>query len=133
MKRNPKNKGKRTPKRRVSRMALRKKADRLFSVAIRERDGWACRHCGSTYRVQCAHIISRRYDAVRWSMDNAVCLCAAHHMKFTHDPLGWEDWVDERFGPGRLVQLKLRARSGVAKVDLEAVVEVLSHETSEPV
>ena len=106
-------------------MALRKKADRLFSLAIRERDGWACRHCGSTYLVQCAHIISRRYNATRWSLDNAVCLCAKHHMKWTHDPLGWEDWVEERF-PGRLAQLKIRARLGVAKVDLEAVVASLS-------
>ena len=54
-----------------------------------------------------------------------MCLCAGCHMKFTHDPLGWEEWVDERFGPGRLRGLKVRARQGVAKVDLEAVVESL--------
>lgn len=106
-------------------MALRRKADRLFSLAIRERDDHACRACGSTYRAQCAHIVSRRYGATRWSMDNAVCLCAKCHMKYTHDPLGWEDWVDERFGPERLKGLKLRARAGVAKVDLEAVVKSL--------
>jgi hypothetical protein len=39
--------------------------------------------------------------------------------------LGWEAWVDERFGPERLRSLKARARMGVAKVDLEAVVESL--------
>ena len=113
-------------KRRVSRMALRRKADRLFSLAVRERDGNECRHCGEHYRPQCAHIVSRRYDATRWSLDNAVCLCARCHMKFTHDPLGWEDWVNERFGKKRLRSLKVRARQGVAKVDLEAVVEALS-------
>ena len=112
-------------KHRASRMALRRKADRLFSVAIRDRDGNQCRECGSAFRVQCAHIVSRRYDATRWSMDNAVALCAKHHMKWTHDPLGWDDWVTERFGPGRLRGLKVRARQGVAKVDLEAVVESL--------
>ena len=125
MKRNPKNKGKRTPKRRVSRMALRKKADKLFSIAIRERDGWACRACGSAGMPQAAHIVSRRYAAVRWSMDNCVTLCKSCHMKFTMDPLGWDDWVNERFGEGRLVQLKLRARSGVAHVDLEGVIAAL--------
>ena len=125
IKRSSKNKGKRTPKRRVSRMALRTKADDLFRDAIRERDGWACRNCGSPVHPQCAHIVSRRYGAVRWCMDNAVCLCKGCHMKFTCDPLGWDDWVDERFGPGRLVQLKLRARSGVAKVDLEGVIAAL--------
>lgn len=111
---------------RVSRMALRRKADRLFSLAIRERDGHACRSCGEHYRAQCAHIVSRRYDATRWSLDNAVCLCARCHMKFTHDPIGWEAWIDERFGRRRLRGLKVRARQGVAKVDLEAVVESLS-------
>ncbi len=121
-------KGKARPHRRrrtLPRMALRRKADRLFSIFIRDRDGNCCRECGASFRVQCAHIISRRYDATRWSLDNAVTLCAKHHMKWTHDPLGWEDWVNERFGPQRLRSLKLRARQGVAKVDLEAVVESL--------
>ena len=109
---------------RKSRTTLRNKADKLFSLAIRNRDDH-CLACGSAFRLQCAHIVSRRYGATRWSMDNAVCLCARCHLKYTHDPLGWEEWVDDRFGKGRLVQLKLRARQGVAKVDLEAVVESL--------
>jgi len=46
-------------------------------------------------------------------------------MKFTFDPLAWEEWVEERF-PGRLAQLKVRARQGIAKVDLGAVVESLT-------
>ena len=114
------------PKRRVTRKSLRAKADRLFSIFIRERDGNCCKHCGSTFQVQCAHIISRRYSATRWAEDNAVALCKKHHMKWTHDPLGWEEWVDERFGKKRLRSLKVRARQGVAKVDLEAVVESLT-------
>lgn len=126
MKRTPANRGKRTSKRRKSRMALRNKADRLFSLAIRERDGWACRCCGSHLSPQCAHIVSRRYSATRWSLDNAVCLCQRCHMRFTHDVLAWEDWVIERIGARRYRQLKLRARQGVAKVNLEEVVEALS-------
>ena len=109
-------------KRRGSRQALRNRADKLFSEKIR-RDA-CCRNCGASWRLQCAHIVSRRYNATRWSTDNAVCLCQKCHMKFTYDPLGWEEWVEERF-PGRLAELKVRARQGVAKVDLEAVVESL--------
>jgi hypothetical protein len=45
-------------------------------------------------------------------------------MKFTHDPIGWEEWTEERF-PGKLAQLKVRAKQGIAKVDLEAVVKSL--------
>jgi hypothetical protein len=58
-------------------------------------------------------------------MDNAVCLCQRCHMKYTHDPLGWDDWVTERIGVKRYRALKLRARQGVARVDLEAVIESL--------
>lgn len=112
-------------KKKPTRKALRNKADKLFSLAVRDRAGNQCQNCGGVYRVQCAHIVSRRYGAVRWALDNAVCLCAKCHMKFTHDPLGWDDWVNERYGPGRLEQLKLRARQGVAKIDLEAVIASL--------
>jgi hypothetical protein len=54
--------------------------------------------------LQCAHIMSRRYRALRWSYDNAVPLCGAHHTFFTHRPAEWEescrnwgvDWDDLR-------------------------------------
>jgi hypothetical protein len=57
-------------------------------------------------------------------MDNAVCLCKGCHMKFTYDPIGWEDWVEEKF-PGRLAELKVRAKQGVTPAHLEAVVASL--------
>jgi 5-methylcytosine-specific restriction endonuclease McrA len=118
----------RKPKRRIRRQAKRKAklhdADKLFSELIRRRDGWACRNCGSPIAPQCAHIVSRRYRATRWSAENAVTLCKADHMRWTHDPLGWEAWVEERF-PGRLTQLKWRARAGVAHTDFDELCEAL--------
>ena len=119
-----KRKGTKTSKRRKSRMALRKKADRLFSLAVRERGDWQCAVCGSTARLTCGHLISRSYSGVRWDFQNAVCQCWACNVKAKWDPIWWEDWIEERF-PGRLAQLKLRARQGVASVDLEGVVEML--------
>lgn len=110
----------RTSKHRARRKAKLRDADKLFSLFIRNRDGWACRKCGSVQNIQCAHIVSRRYRATRWSPDNAIALCARDHVKFTYRPLEWEAWIDERF-PGRLEALKLRALAGVAHVDYEAV------------
>ena len=114
----------RKPRRRIRRQAKRKAklhdADRLFSLYIRNRDGWACRACGSPISPQCAHIISRRYRNLRWSPDNAVTLCQKDHMKWTHNPLGWEVWVEERF-PGRLSMLKAQALAGKKPVDYEAI------------
>lgn len=116
------------PQRRIRRQSKRKAklhdADKLFSQFIRTRDGWACRACGSPFNPQCAHIVSRRYRAVRWTPENAVTLCQRDHMRWTHDPLGWEAWVEERF-PGRLAILKARAMAGVAKVDYDEVCEAL--------
>lgn len=117
--------GKRTSKRRKSRLGQRRECDRLFAVAVKERDGWACRACGTQMSPQCAHLVSRRYHATRWTLENAVCLCQRCHMKFTCDPLGWEAWVEERW-PGRLGQLKARALAGVRWVDYEAIAESLT-------
>jgi hypothetical protein len=114
----------RTAKRIRKIKATRKLADRLFSQLIRDRDGNCCRECGSTYVVQCAHLVSRRYAATRHCLDNAVALCRAHHMKWTHDPLGWEAWIEGRF-PGRLAELKRRALAGVHAVDYSALVAEL--------
>ena len=110
--------GSRTSRRRKARKAKLKDADRLFSEYIRTRDDWQCKACGSPKRPQCAHLISRRYRAVRWNPGNAVCLCSACHVRFTHDPLGWEAWCEERF-PGTFTELKRIARLGIAHVDYE--------------
>ena len=118
------NRGKKTSKRRRSRLALRRECDRVFAVAVKDRDGWACRACGSHMHPQCAHLVSRRYHATRWDLLNAVCLCSGCHVRWTHDPIAWEDWCEERF-PGRLVGLKVRARAGVAHIDYEAILASL--------
>ncbi len=76
------------------------RADTLFSRHIRGMyDGmcWAMGHkfdC-SGY-IQCCHIISRRYRALRWAEANARPMCSAHHLYFTHHPLEWEDYCRER-------------------------------------
>jgi hypothetical protein len=59
--------------------------------------------------------------------DNALTLCKREHMRWTHDPLGWEAWIEERF-PGRLGLLKARALQGVAHVDYELLCESLRAE-----
>jgi hypothetical protein len=49
---------------------------------------------GHSPRLQCAHIISRRYLATRWDPQNAVALCSSHHVFYTHRPLEWVDWAN---------------------------------------
>jgi hypothetical protein len=115
----------------ASRKRQRDEADRLFSLIIRTRDDWQCRFEEAHNDIsileapQCAHIVSRRYLAVRWDEDNAVCLCQRHHMKYTHDPIAWEAWVEERW-PGRLAVLKRVALAGPAeKIDYDSLLASL--------
>ena len=88
----------------------RQEADRLFSLYIRARDR-RCQACPETTNLQCAHLISRRYHAVRWDPGNAVALCVADHKRFTEDPLAWDEWCEKRLGV-EWAALKFRARRG---------------------
>lgn len=107
-------------KKRVNYMA---QADRLFSQRIKERDG-ACVRCGSVEFLQCAHILSRSYKAIRTDERNAVTLCRSCHVYFTHRPLEWEQWVRESFG-GLWDELRAKALT-YEKVDWRAEVVRLS-------
>lgn len=118
-------KGKRTSKRRKSRLALRKECDRRFALAIKNRDAWQCVACGSVTGIQCAHIVSRRYHATRWMMGNAVALCSRCHMRWTNDPLGWDDFVAARLGDAGYQELRLLAKRGVEWIDYGAVLAAL--------
>lgn len=91
------------------------RADQAFSKYIRARDGECVADGEHAGNLQCAHIISRSYRSIRVNPDNAVCLCARHHLYFTHRPLEWHDWVEARF-PGRWDELKREALK-YSKVD----------------
>lgn len=107
-------------KKRVNYMA---QADRLFAQRIKERDG-ACVRCGSVEFLQCAHILSRSYKAIRTDERNAVALCRSCHVYFTHRPLEWEQWVRESYGT---LWDELRAKAlTYEKVDWRAEVARLS-------
>jgi hypothetical protein len=75
----------------------KKKCDDLFSLLVRQRDG-ACRRCGSTSNLQCAHVISRRYTRTRCDLSNAMALCPKDHMSQTDnlwhmsELIGWDEY-----------------------------------------
>lgn len=82
------------------RMNQTKLADTLYSKIIRAQGycaGEGVRfECSQS--LQCAHVVSRTYRAVRWRTDDppgAVPLCGAHHVFYTHHPLEWIDFMGE--------------------------------------
>ena len=78
----------------------RNKADRLFSLQIRAFG--ECEAAGHKFdcstKLECCHIISRRYAWTRTYEPNAVCMCSAHHRWFTANPVEWGKWVLDNRG-----------------------------------
>ncbi len=96
------------------------KADRLFSLIVRARG--ACQACGKTTNLQCAHIISRRYSQTRCVEDNAFCLCAGCHMRFTDHPVEFGDFVRAWGTPYEALQTQAQLGS---KVDWNVIAGLL--------
>lgn len=103
--------------------AMKKEADRLFSLAIRGRDKH-CVDCGTTAFLQCAHLFSRRYLATRFDARNAVTLCRGCHLKYTVRPLEWDNWMLDHWGADLYAEMRALALSG-ERPDYESLVAEL--------
>lgn len=73
--------------------------DEIWSFAVKERDGFRCRRCGATKRLNSHHIIKRQFKALRWDVDNGITLCIAHHTfgnDAAHvDEIGFLEWLNK--------------------------------------
>ena len=100
------------------------KATRLHSLVVRSRG--KCEACGEAdyARLQCAHIIPRRYNATRTDEGNALCLCWTCHRRFTDWPLEWANFVEEKVGLSYYNHLKRKAQAGVKVNDAFWLAEV---------
>jgi hypothetical protein len=107
--------GKRTSKRRATRTQLRNLCDELFSVERRLSHGGRCFLTGAAVgqALQCAHLVSRRYLALRWDRANAWGISAACHVRYTHDPLAWDAIVEGHLGEDEWTRMKSVALRGL--------------------
>jgi hypothetical protein len=120
----------------VTRTTQRKLADRLFSQLVRSRQRCEAQafdgiNCAGFF--QTAHIVRRRYLSVRWDPGNATCLCAAHHVYFTHHPIAEERFHRSYLGPRGLAALKRRAEKANGAPDYDAILEFLRSQPLETV
>ena len=74
-------------------------------------------------RLQAAHGFSRRYHATRWNLLNGWCLCSGCHVRYTFDPIGWDDILRDLMGT-RYEELRTTAQSN-QRVDLELGIPAL--------
>lgn len=86
------------------------KATKLHSLVVRARG--ACEKCGESQytKLQCAHIVGRRYNATRTDENNAFCLCASCHRRFTDWPLEFAAFVVEKIGEDGYQALRDKAQ-----------------------
>jgi 5-methylcytosine-specific restriction endonuclease McrA len=91
--------------------AAEKKLDRLWSEAIKARDGYRCRRCGRTTNLQSAHIHSRSRKSTRHDLDNGLTLCGGRcHLFFAHkDPLQFAEFVKQELGEEKYTLLMVKA------------------------
>lgn len=110
-------------RRRGTKAAMAREADRLWSAMVRMRG--ACEMGGEhSGPLQGAHCFSRRYRNTRWLLINGVCLCAGHHVAMTHDPLAWDDWLRLTWGEGVYLELKRLAQKSTPPDVVEALAKL---------
>ena len=109
----------------------RGKADELASLLVRSRgrceapdarNGVAVIH---SQQLQCCHILGRAHNATRTDLENLLCMCAACHFYFTHEPIEFADFVIAKIGRAKYDALRLKANTPT-KIDWKAEVERLS-------
>lgn len=101
------------------------KADKLFSLWVRARDG-KCVRCGKTSNLQCSHFWSRQISATRYEPDNCVALCAGCHLyKWEIEKQGeYRDFMIWWLGDERYESLRRQSQSIVKRRD--AIVKLMT-------
>lgn len=79
------------------------KADRLFSIFIRDRAGWSCERCFRKFEpptqiLQCSHFYGRIGKSTRWDPDNAAALCVGCHQYFSSHPVEHREFFLKKLG-----------------------------------
>ena len=101
-----------------------RQSDKVFSEAIRERDGWKCQYkfkCAGVidYRsnpgaLSCSHFLKRRHESTRFDPENCDAACASCHM-FVEDTVegkqALEWWKLQQLGERRYKLLHIKAQT----------------------
>ena len=97
------------------------KADRAFSLYIRELADWYCERCGRQHErgsqgLHCSHYFGRQFEATRFYPDNADSLCRGCHGYFESDKEEYKQFKINKIGEKRYDALCLK-RYGASKKD----------------
>lgn len=119
-----------------SKKTLKNKCDKLWSLAVRQRDNYTCQKCKAKHEINSRglhphHIFSRRSVSTRFDMDNGITLCFGCH-RVAHDkPHDFKDWIvsylsDMDRYKDRLTWDELREASNeIHKIDYDITCRIL--------
>jgi hypothetical protein len=115
-------KGRRPRKQRKGgKAALGRACDKLWSLIVRQHGSCkVCEKAPPAVVLQGAHGFSRRYRGTRWNLLNGFSLCSGCHVRLTHDPIGWDNWLRVAWGASIYAEMRRLAICG-PKPDLAAV------------
>ena len=80
---------------------LKNKKLKEWSSAIKTRAKFKCEFCGQPHKyLNSHHIIGKRYEPLRFNLDNGIALCPTHH-KYNYtisahkNPLAFMIWMEK--------------------------------------
>lgn len=108
------------------RKKLIEELDSEFSKFIRRRDGYKCITCGSTYKPQCGHYVSRKYMSTRWDARNCNCQCMACNV-FLHGNMDeYAIKLKEKYGEKVLEELN-ELKHTTVKYTLDELLDLINY------
>ncbi len=106
--------------------SLKNKADKVFSLYIRNRDK-KCFTCGSTQFLQAGHFVSSSWSALRYAEDNVHAQCSNCNIWRRGNYSVYALNLVKKYGPGILEDLERRKIVHQFKVkELEEIVDKYS-------
>lgn len=102
-------------RKKTSKSYLIKKLDELWSEAVKKKANYKCEYSKKETHLNSHHVFSRSNKAVRWDLDNGVCLNAGHHTlssKFSahKTPVEFIEWLKDERGEDWYKRLRKKAR-----------------------
>ena len=98
-------------------MSAKERADKVFSLCVRERAGNRCQACIPSRQVlsrylHCSHLVNGRRFSVRWNPYAAAAHCWFCHDHLGHRPTEMKKWRREYLGKERAAEIEaLRNKS----------------------